>query len=70
MSGRCWRVSLFMRPNIPEAIDKRHAMIVLAQALQRLSRAQPGAPGIDAFLRGRDCEDHGENQAPAAPSLD
>jgi hypothetical protein len=58
-----------MRPNIPEAIDKRHAMIVLAQALRRLSRAQPGA-GIDAFLRGRDCEHHGENQAPAAPSLD
>ena len=68
MSGRCWRVSLFMRPNIPEAIDKRHAMIVLAQALRRLSRAQPGAPGIDAFLHGRDCEHHRDYQAPAAPS--
>lgn len=68
MSGRSWRVSLFVRPNIPEAIGKRHAMIVLAQALRRLSRAQPGAPDIDAFRRGRDCEDHRENQAPAAPS--
>ena len=51
-------------------VGKRLALIVLAQALRRLSRAQPGAPDIDAFRRGRDCEDHREYQAPAAPSLD